>query len=79
MQLIGGIRSGHYRHVSATRAALDRFEQDRAVAAGKTVWVTGCRSWYLDDRGLPAVWPWSFVRFRQEMETPDLTAFELTS
>jgi cation diffusion facilitator CzcD-associated flavoprotein CzcO len=79
MQLIEGIRSGDYRHVSATRAALDRFEQDRAVAAGKTVWVTGCRSWYLDDRGLPAVWPWSFVRFRQEMETPDLTAFELTS
>jgi cation diffusion facilitator CzcD-associated flavoprotein CzcO len=78
MQLIDGIRSGEYGHVSATRAALDRFERDRAEAAGKTVWVTGCRSWYLDDRGLPAVWPWSFVRFRQEMETPDLSAFELT-
>ena len=42
----------------------------------QTVWVTGCRSWYLDDRGLPAVWPWSFDRFREEMKAPDPAAYE---
>jgi hypothetical protein len=40
------------------------------------VWATGCRSWYLDDRGIPASWPWTFDRFRQEMAAPDLGAYE---
>jgi cation diffusion facilitator CzcD-associated flavoprotein CzcO len=77
MQLIDPIRTGECREVCATRGALDAFERARANAARNTVWVTGCRSWYLDDRGLPAVWPWPFPRFREEMQTPDLSAFEL--
>ena len=24
-----------------------------------TVWVTGCKSWYLDEDGTPELWPWS--------------------
>ena len=49
----------------------------RAAAAQNTVWVTGCRSWYLDDRGIPATWPWSFDRFRSEMREPQLANFDL--
>ena len=78
MQLIDQIRSGACREVCATPEALATFERAREQAAQHTVWVTGCHSWYLDDRGLPAVWPWSFKRFRAEMAAPDLTAFELT-
>jgi hypothetical protein len=55
---------------------MDAFENARTEAASKTVWVTGCRSWYLDDRGIPAVWPWSFDRFRTEMREPVLTNFD---
>ncbi|TML88621.1 MAG: NAD(P)/FAD-dependent oxidoreductase [Actinobacteria bacterium] len=76
MQLIERIRAGECREVCATREALVEFERAREVAAQRTVWVTGCRSWYLDDRGLPAVWPWSFVRFREAMKTPDPTKYE---
>lgn len=46
-------------------------------AAKKTVWVTGCRSWYLDDRGVPAAWPWSFTRFEKAMARPVLDDYEL--
>jgi hypothetical protein len=63
--------------VSATAAATGRFETDRVVAARKTVWMTGCRSWYLDDRGIPAAWPWSFDRFRAAMAAPDLADYQL--
>ena len=28
------------------------------------------------DRGIPAVWPWSFDKFRAEMRAPALEAFE---
>jgi hypothetical protein len=52
------------------------FEAEREAAVPKTVWVTGCRSWYLDDRGIPAVWPFSFDRFRAEMRAPAEAAFE---
>ena len=76
LQLIERLRSGECREISATRAALDQFEADREQAAHHTVWVTGCRSWYLDDRGLPAVWPWPFSRFREEMAQPKLAAYE---
>lgn len=76
MQLVERIRSGECREVCATHDALTEFERAREEASKHTVWVTGCRSWYLDDRGLPAVWPWSFIRFREEMQTPDPTAYE---
>jgi cation diffusion facilitator CzcD-associated flavoprotein CzcO len=77
MQLVERLRSGECREINASRVALDRFEADREEAAHHTVWVTGCRSWYLDDRGLPAVWPWPFSRFREEMAAPRLDAYDL--
>jgi cation diffusion facilitator CzcD-associated flavoprotein CzcO len=78
MQLIDLIRSGRCREVSASAAATEKFEIQRVQAAKKTVWMTGCRSWYLDDRGIPAVWPWTFDRFRQEMAQPRWEDYELT-
>ena len=76
MQLIDRLRAGEYREISATPEAMEQFETARAQATSKSIWVTGCRSWYLDDRGIPATWPWSFDRFRDEMAAPDLSAFE---
>lgn len=77
MQLVDLVCSGQAREVSATHDAADRFEADRVEAAKRTVWVTGCRSWYLDDRGVPAAWPWTFDRFREAMSRPRLADYEL--
>lgn len=77
MQLVERLRAGECSEVCATAAALAEFERAREEAAQRTVWVTGCHSWYLDDRGLPAVWPWPFTRFRDAMKSPDLRAYEL--
>jgi len=41
------------------------------------VWVSGCQSWYIDKFGNPAMWPWSYERFRDEMKEPDLTEFDI--
>ena len=77
MQLVDRLRAGECREISATHDALDEFEaRPGARRRSSTVWVTGCRSWYLDDRGIPAVWPWSFRRFRDEMQAPDPAAYE---
>ncbi|MGH9025022.1 MAG: flavin-containing monooxygenase [Acidimicrobiia bacterium] len=76
MQLVERLRSGRCTEISATQDAMDEHEAARVEAARHTVWSTGCRSWYLDDRGVPAVWPWSFDRFRAAMKTPKPDAFE---
>lgn len=77
MQLVELVGSGRCREVSATRAAADRFEEERVEAVKGTVWMTGCRSWYMDDRGIPALWPWKFDRFRDEMAQPKLSDYEM--
>jgi cation diffusion facilitator CzcD-associated flavoprotein CzcO len=76
MGLVERIHSGECREISATRDAMEHHEAARVEAAKKTVWTTGCRSWYLDDRGVPATWPWPFDRFRAEMAAPKMDAYE---
>ncbi|MBI2167928.1 MAG: NAD(P)/FAD-dependent oxidoreductase [Actinobacteria bacterium] len=76
LQLIDRLRSREAREICATAEATDAHEAARVEAAKDTIWVTGCRSWYLDDRGIPATWPWPFDRFRAVMEAPDFAAYE---
>ena len=77
MQLVELLRSGRCREVSPSEAATARFEAERTAAASTTIWASGCRSWYLDDRGVPMSWPYTFERFRTEMAAPKLEHFEL--
>ena len=77
MQLIDLLRAGECRQINASHQATTRFEAERVKAAQKTVWVTGCRSWYLDDRGVPVAWPWSFTRSEEVMRRPVLDDYEL--
>jgi cation diffusion facilitator CzcD-associated flavoprotein CzcO len=77
LQLIERVRSGACNEVSASHAAMARFDAERRQAAKKTIWNSGCKSWYLDQSGLPTAWPWTFDRFRQEMAAPRLDDYEL--
>ena len=77
MALVELFRSVRTREVSASRAATEKFDEERVEAAKNTIWQTGCSSWYLDDRGVPAVWPWTFDVFRERMAEPRLDDFEL--
>ena len=65
------------REVCATAEATEAHEAARVEAAANTIWVTGCNSWYLDDRGVPAAWPWTFQHFRDVMATPDMSAWDV--
>jgi len=79
MQLIELREQGRAREISATHEATLALEEERVEAARNTIWSSGCRSWYLDDRGVPATWPWTFDRFREEMARPKLESYELVS
>lgn len=77
LQLLDLLRDGA-ESVEPTAEAAEAFEAARVEATKRTVWVTGCRSWYLDDRGVPAAWPWSIDHFREVMQAPDLTQYRVT-
>jgi cation diffusion facilitator CzcD-associated flavoprotein CzcO len=79
LQLVEWIRSGRCRAVSPSEETTRRFEAERTEAARHTIWGSGCRSWYLDDRGVPMSWPWTFERFREEMAAPKPDAYELAA
>ena len=76
LQLVELVDTGKCRGLAASAAASEAFEAARCRAAKGAIWSTGCRSWYLDDRGIPASWPWTFDRFREEMARPKLEAYE---
>lgn len=76
MKLIDEVVAGRLPVAVCTEEAASTFDAERVEAAKKTVWATGCRSWYLDDRGIPFAWPFSFERFRNEMAAPRLSDYE---
>ena len=77
LQLMEKIRSGECREISANPSATAEFEHLRSEAAKKSIWATGCSSWYLDKNGVPASWPWSRARFFDEMARPKLESYDL--
>lgn len=76
LQLLEKIRTGECRAISPRQAAAAEFERMRTEAAKKSIWATGCKSWYLDKHGVPASWPWSTARFDEEMAKPKFEAYE---
>lgn len=77
MQLIELFRQGRCVSVQPRAEATRRYNAQLREALKGTVWVSGCNSWYLDQNGLPALWPWSYGRYRQEMRKPALEEFVL--
>ena len=61
-----------------TREATDRLAAEMKDASRKTVWMSGCKSWYLDGDGNPALYPWAPSRFYEEMrQSPDFCDYDV--
>lgn len=79
LKLVDLVQQGTLEVAVPSADAAARFEEERTEAAKHTVWATGCRSWYLDDRGIPFAWPFPFHRFRTEMAEPKLEDYVASS
>jgi hypothetical protein len=77
LKLIARIRAGACRALAPSAEATRRFNAEIRDAMKHTVWVSGCRSWYLDKNGTPVTWPWSFERFKDDMREPRWAEYEL--
>ena len=53
------VEQGECREISARETALEQFDEARIAAAKRSIFGSGCQSWYLDAQGVPATWPWS--------------------
>jgi len=78
LKVIERWRQGQYDAIDVRPEALKRFNDYLKAGMSKTVWVGGCKSWYLDDDGDPAMWPYTWKQWVQEMSEPDMADFILT-
>ncbi len=75
LKLIDHWRRGRLGSIEATEEAKVRYNDYIKAGMGKTVWVGGCQSWYLDADGDPAMWPYSWDQWVKELEEPLLDDF----
>lgn len=77
MQCIDEIRTKHVS-LAPKKAVTERLDAGMKEAVKNTVWVSGCKSWYLGADGLPALYPWAPSQFYREMSlAPDFSDFEV--
>jgi cation diffusion facilitator CzcD-associated flavoprotein CzcO len=77
LRLLRLLERGEAREIVPRADATRTFHATLLEAMKRTVWVTGCKSWYLDEQGVPITWPWSAARFHRDMRRPNLADFEL--
>ena len=57
MWWINQIRDGRIVSAAPTEAATKDYNESMKAAMPQTIWVTGCKSWYLGKDGLPELFP----------------------
>lgn len=77
IQMIQDWQKGKFNSIDTKPEALRRFSEHLKKGMGKTVWVAGCNSWYLDPDGDPAMWPYTWKQWVKEMAKPDYNDFVL--
>jgi cation diffusion facilitator CzcD-associated flavoprotein CzcO len=58
------------RQIEVTEGAAAAFDAQLRAALEGTVWHSGCRNWYVDERGFdPSQWPWTWRAYGQRTRT----------
>jgi cation diffusion facilitator CzcD-associated flavoprotein CzcO len=66
--------------IEVRREAAQAFDRELRQALSKTVWHTGCTSWYLDENGNdPNQWPWLWHTYRRRAARVSPDAYQLTA
>jgi hypothetical protein len=77
MWWIDKIRRGHVVAAAPTETATKDYNEQMKAAMPQTVWLTGCKSWYLGKDGLPELFPWIPRRHRELLRAPELSDFDV--
>ncbi len=71
------LRRGSVTSFVPTKQATTEFNQSMREAMPRTVWATGCNSWYLGPDGVPELWPWLPAKHREMLSSPAMEDFEV--
>ncbi|KAI8881608.1 alpha/beta hydrolase fold-3 domain protein [Backusella circina FSU 941] len=70
LQILAGIKQMKYqikhniKSMDPKNSSQEKFSQELQKGFKGTTWASGCRSWYLNQKGeIQALWPWSVTRF----------------
>lgn len=77
MWWINQIRDGRIATAAPTEAATKDYNEEMKAAMPQTIWVTGCKSWYLGKDGLPELFPWAPQRHRELLRAPDPADYDV--
>jgi cation diffusion facilitator CzcD-associated flavoprotein CzcO len=72
-------RRGEFDTIEPSSSATDAYNARVRAAMPKTVWTTGCNSWYLNKDGVPEVWPFTPGEHRAMLANPDLGHYEFNA
>ena len=68
------------RRIEVRRRTAEAFDNELRAALAKSVWHTGCTSWYVDEKGNdPSQWPWLWTTYRRRTARVDRDAYELST
>jgi cation diffusion facilitator CzcD-associated flavoprotein CzcO len=79
MSFIRLIKNGKAKAVAPRLDAQTRYNEHLREGFKNTAWVSGCSSWYLDENGLPRMYPFTPNQYRKDMRDPDLAEFDLVA
>ena len=54
-----------------------QYNEELQASMTGTVWMAGCKSWYFDEFGKLAMWPWPMEKFWDEMAAPKTEEFHM--
>lgn len=76
---LGEMEEAKATRIEVRREAAERFDRELRAALSKTVWHSGCTSWYVDENGNdPSQWPWLWSTYRRRTERLAPDAYELS-
>jgi cation diffusion facilitator CzcD-associated flavoprotein CzcO len=74
---INRMRNGEILAAAPTEVATKEYNEQMRSAMPQTIWVSGCKSWYLGKDGLPELFPWRPIRHRELLAAPDVSHFDV--
>jgi cation diffusion facilitator CzcD-associated flavoprotein CzcO len=81
--VIGALRElerARARRIELNAARLEAFDRELRAALARSVWHTGCTSWYVDENGNdPNQWPWLWSTYRKRAERIEPGVYELSA
>jgi len=77
VSVIRAAYENNWRSLAAKPDAMRAFIEMNRAQLPQTIWVTGCQSWYMDEKGVPETWTGTPDEFRDVMANWDPQDFDI--